>query len=124
MRRSSLILIAFGGISVLILYHLIATRESQEAAQPLVQAAGQPMNADYPVGSICPGETIGHEFQYQNRTSSRLHILSDADIQVGCGCSSLTPSAREIEPGETVRLSLTARTESFRKPFSVTSSVT
>jgi hypothetical protein len=51
-------------------------------------------------GTVLEGEQVEYDFTLTNRLKSRVAIV-DGDIQLTCGCTSLVPSRRVLEPDAT-----------------------
>ena len=63
------------------------------------------------VGTICSGEWLKHSFTFRNRTTGELRIASDDDIVTGCGCTSLIPTKRVLQPGESTDVAIAIDTQ-------------
>ena len=83
-----------------------------------------PSEDRFDAGTICAGEPISHRFTFVNTTSEELRIVSNTDIVVGCGCTSLSPSARVVAPGDQIELALIVNTERLGGKFAYRSAVT
>lgn len=83
-----------------------------------------PSEDRFDAGTICAGEPISHKFTFVNTTCEELRIVSDSDIVVGCGCTSLSPSARVVAAGDQIELALTVNTERLGGKFAYRSAVT
>src|SRR5579864_1438514 len=81
-------------------------------------------HVEFDIGTVSAGALIKHSFEFSNRTSGRLSIAKNEDIQVGCGCASLVPSARTVEPGEAATFTLSAKTDGKKGEIAYRSSVT
>jgi hypothetical protein len=68
-------------------------------------------------GEVISGEPVSHDFVIRNTSNGAMEILSDADIRLNCGCSSLVPAARRIEAGTQTHVEAKVETRGKRGPF-------
>lgn len=66
-------------------------------------------------GSVIPGETLRHDFQFKNTSRETLRIL---DVSTSCGCTAAEMSQRVFESGETGTVSVTFRLPPHPDPVS------
>ncbi len=92
------------------------------AAQPEPARDGQ-IDERYEAGVVCVGEVVAHTFSFTNNWNEELMIAADGGVTVGCGCTSLTPSARVVAPRGRVEIALAVNTERASGAFAYTSGV-
>jgi hypothetical protein len=68
-------------------------------------------------GEVLAGNTIRHTFEVHNSLPESVEIKGEADVQANCGCSSLVPQARRLEPGQTTGVTITIHTARRQGPL-------
>ena len=125
-QQASLLTIQPAGLVAVLLFACLVTgcaRSPQTAVLTDSQKVTQSEDR-FDAGTICAGEPISHKFTFVNITGEELRIVSDTDIVVGCGCTSLSPSARVVAPGDQIELALIVNTERLGGKFAYRSAVT
>ena len=77
-----------------------------EQAAPGIRFAG----TEHDFGIVLEGDTVQHDFQFENRGSAKLAI---ARVTTSCGCTAALASAQEIEPGSAGRIAVSFNTQGY-----------
>jgi uncharacterized protein DUF1573 len=68
-------------------------------------------------GEVLAGRAAVHTFTFRNSLSESIRIISDSDIQRTCGCTSIEPSVRVLDPGHTVDVAMSVDTVGREGPL-------
>ncbi len=89
----------------------------EASAENATPSASDPNNLTYDVGRVITGEVVTHDFLVANTGALPIAIEGAEDIRLGCGCASLVPEARRLEPGSSTRVTATVHTQGLNGLF-------
>jgi len=104
----------------LILLVLVGTAGVAQAQQPWAEKLFKDGVA-HDFGTVSRGSQLLHRFTITNIYAVKMQLT---DIRVSCGCATVTPSSKTIEPRGTATLDVVMDTRRFNGPKSVTIFVT
>ena len=93
-------------------FGIVGCRESHDTA-PTAHArhSHQGIDLAHDVGSVVEGTVAEHIFTTRNDLLVPIAILDDADVEKNCGCITLEPSTRRLEPGEIATIRMRVNTD-------------
>jgi len=107
-----------------ILFGCNAKDQSGSQTIPPISPTSDPDDFVHDVGTVIAGSEVNYEFQIVNTSNERIVIEADTDIQRNCGCSSLEPSSRSVEPGSEARIKTRVGTTGKDGPFAYGGTIT
>lgn len=97
--------------------HKTPSGESAAKATTSAPSVRDPDNLIHDVGRVIAGETVAHDFVIANTASVPIAMLGADAVRLDCGCASLVPAARELEPGSSTRVTVTLHTQGLNGPL-------
>src|SRR5262249_4150390 len=65
---------------------------------------------EHDAGQLIAGEVAAHRFTVTNDGAETMWIKEDSHIKMNCGCTSLVPAAKVLQPAEVTEVSVTVNT--------------
>ena len=107
-------------------YHGASGKQAADRrASTGISVEADPDNLIARVGKQIAGQSITHVFHIENTADQVLFINSDRDISRNCGCTSIAPAKKSMEPGSAAEVEVTVQTNglpegTFAKGGSIT----
>ena len=79
---------------------LAGSESAPTSLRNLAAGPGYENAYSYDVGTVISGDRVSHMFDYANLSNEAISIQDELDIKRNCGCTSLMPERRHLEPGQ------------------------